>query len=604
MTNQSTGTSNRLRISQEALKQGQSFSIGDFTLKDDGLYLKKTDKETGEESIFKVCEPLFVKQTVQNLDTKDVHLDLCYKFKGAYHELQIGMGQLQPRVLPDLMGKGVDIPHEFVKVIATFLREQQKRAPHKVIFHQVGWHRDQQEQLVFRHHRIISANNTVEAINDNESGNYNLKPKGDLATWVNMVRQHVVGYAPLETILAAGFSSAILGYLYYLYDDVDSLILHMASNSTEGKTTGALLGVSIFGMPSQKEKGLGKSWNGTTNSLINMLGGNFGIPVVFDELSMNEAASLTSVLYVLASGQEKGRLTDSIQQRKQGKWALVILSTGEQSIFERTNHNVGLTVRAFEFSNVKWTKSAEHADEIRKVIQDHYGHAGETFVKYLFDQGLGIIDETWLEWRKRCTNALPDTTYRTRIAKKYAILLTAADLANRALDLNLRLDAILDFLVQQEEGISEQRDIGLKSWKLITQLIIQHQANFRIEGIYSNPINFWGKMIPQGDYTEVAFLKNVLEQQLRQLGFDDPKVVIRDWKERNWLVTESDRLTKRTRIFEESEQRERQKALGEKPPKKPEDTTYNLKIPTEQLEGLVRRGRLPDEPALDEEEDV
>ena len=602
MTTQPTGSSNRLRISQEALKQGQSFSIGDFTLRNDGLYVKKFDKETGEETIFKVCDPLFVKRSVQNLDTKDVHLDLCYKCKGTYLELPIGMVQIQPRGLPDLMGKGVDIPHEYVKVIATYLREQYKRAPHKVIFHQVGWHRDQEKQLLFRHHRIISANHTVQAVNDSEYGNDNLKPKGDLATWVNMVTQHVVGHAPLETILAAGFSSAILGYLYHLYDDVDSLVLHMASNSTEGKTTGALLGVSVFGVPSQKKKGLGKSWNGTTNSLINMLGGNFGIPLVFDELSMNNAASLTDVLYVLASGQERARLTDTIQQRKQGKWALVILSTGEQSIFERTNHNVGLTVRAFEFSNVKWTKSAKHADEIREVIQDHYGHPGEAFVQYLFNQGLGIIDQTWMKWQERCADVLPDTPFRTRIAKKYAILLTAAELANQALGLTLRLDAILDFLVQQEEFISKQRDIGLRAWTQIVQQIIQHQAKFRIEGIYSNPLDFWGKMFQQGEYTEVAFLKHVLEQKLRELRFDDPKVVIRDWKEKKWLVAESDRLTKRTRIFEESEQQERQKALGEKPPKKPEDSTYNLRIPTEQLGGLVRKGRQPDEPKLDEED--
>ncbi|WP_103108900.1 DUF927 domain-containing protein [Brevibacillus reuszeri] len=602
MTSQPKKSSHRIHITEEALQNSQTFSFGDFTVTNKALFLKKTDQKTGEETITKVCEPLFIKQTVQNLDTKDVHLDLCYKFKGTYHELRIGMGQLVPNELLKLMGKGVDIPHEFVKVIATYLREQQKRAPHKAVFHQVGWHRDDQKQLVFRHHRIISANDTVKAINDNENGNYNLKPKGDLATWLKMVREHVIGYAPLEFLLSAGFASPIVGYLSYLYDEVDSLIIHLGGKSTKGKTTGTFLEVSIFGKPAFKMKGLVKSWNATSNSMINMLGGNFGIPVVLDELSMSNEASLTSMLYVLASGQEKGRLTDTIQQRKQGQWALVVLSTGELSIFERTNHNVGLTVRAFDFKGIEWTKSAPHADAIREVVQHNYGHAGEAFVRYLFDQGLGIIDETWQEWQERCAEVLPDTPFRTRIAKKYAILLTAADLANRALDLNLRLDAILDFLVQQEEAISGERDLGLKAWKLMVQLIIQHQSNFRIEGVYSNPINCWGKMFPQGANTEVAFLKHVLEQQLKQLGFEDTKGLIREWKERKWLVTESDRSTMRTRIFDESEQQERKKALGETPPKKQEDTTYNLKIPNEQLEGLVRRGRLPDEPALDEED--
>ncbi|MBE5394005.1 DUF927 domain-containing protein [Brevibacillus borstelensis] len=603
MTTQPNATT-RIRISQEELKNGKSFAIGDFTLTNDGLFLKKIDKDSGEETVFKICEPLFVKQTVQNLDTKDVHLDLCYKFKGAFQELPIGMGQLVPNELIKLMAKGVDIPHEFVKVIATYLREQQKRAPHKVIFHQVGWHRHDQNQLVFRHNRIISTDLTVKAINDNENGSYNLKPKGDLATWVNMVRQEVAGHAPLEVLVSAGFASAILGYLSYQYDDIDSLIIHLGGNSTRGKTTGTLLGVSMFGLPSHKKRGLGKTWNGTTNSLIHMLGGNFGIPIVLDELSMNNEASLTSVLYVLASGQEKARLTDTIQLRKQGMWATVILSTGELSIFARTNHNVGLTVRAFEFSNIPWTKSAAHADAIRKVIRDHYGHAGEAFVQYLFDQGLGIIDQTWQKWQERCVDVLPDSSFRTRIAKKYAILLAAAELANRALDLNLSLDNILQFLVKQEEAISEQRDLGKKAWQLVIQLIIQHQANFRKEGIYCNPLNCWGKMIPHGNHVEVAFLKHVLEQQLKQLGFDNPKLVIREWKDNQWLITEGDRPTKRTRIFDESEQQERQKALGldTKPPKKLEDATYNLKIPKEQLEGLVRSGRLSQEVSLDEED--
>jgi putative DNA primase/helicase len=606
MTTKKARKTNRLRINQEELKNGESFQIGDFVVNNEGLFLKKFDKETGEETVFKVCEPLFVKQTVQNLDTKDVHLDFCYKLKGTYQEIKIGMGQLVPNELIKLMSKGVDIPHEFVKVIATYLREQQKLAPHKVLFHQVGWHRDDQKQLVFRHNRMISAHSDIRARNDNEQGSYNLEPKGDLVAWVEMIKKEVVGHAPLETVLAFGFSSAIIGYLSHLYDDVDTMIAHLAGNSTQGKTTAALLGVSIFGMPSHKKKGLGKSWNGTTNSLINMLGGNFGIPIVLDELSMSNAASLTSVLYILASGQEKARLTDTIQQRKQGMWALAILSTGELSIFERTNHNVGLTVRTFEFSNITWTKSAENADAIRKVIQDNYGHAGETFVQYLFDQGLDTIDETWKVWQKRCSDALPDTPFRTRIAKKYAIIMAAADLANHSLGINLSLDNILTFLVKQEEVISKQRDIGKKAWQLIIQLIIKHQANFRKEGIYFNPIQCWGKMFPQGSYTEVAFLKHILEQQLKELGFDDPKVVLRDWKEKKWLLTESDRPTKRTRIFEENEQKQRQEALGmanQKLPKKLEDTTYNLKIPKEQLAGLVQGGRFPNAASLDEDDE-
>ncbi|MFD0050313.1 hypothetical protein ACFVHQ_13440 [Actinomycetes bacterium NPDC127524] len=120
-------------ITQQYLDEGKSFHIEKFTLNGKGVFAQKENKETGETTSFKVCEPLFVKETVQNLDTKEVYLDFCYKFKGAYQEIQIGMGQLVPNELIKLMSKGVDIPHEFVKIVATYLREQQKQAPHKVL---------------------------------------------------------------------------------------------------------------------------------------------------------------------------------------------------------------------------------------------------------------------------------------------------------------------------------------------------------------------------------------------------------------------------------------------------------------------------------------
>lgn len=95
-------------------------------------------------------------------------------------------------------------------------------------------------------------------------------------------------------------------------------------------------------------------------------------------------------------------------------------------------------------------------------------------------------------------------------------------------------------------------------------------------------------MFVHSDGVEVAFLKNVLEQQLRMGGFDDPKVVIRDWREKGFLITEGDRATKRTKIFEANEQDERRKVHGDKVvPKKLQDTTYNIKLPLGIVEGLI-----------------
>ncbi|RYG71099.1 DUF927 domain-containing protein [Lentibacillus lipolyticus] len=584
----------RVVITPQKLIKGESFPINDTVLNNDGVYFKKKDKETGEEKTFKMCEPLFVLETVQNIDDKDVYAVLCYKLHDKYQTIDIGLGQLVPNELIKLMSKGVDVPHEFVKIIATYLREQQKKAPYRVVFQQVGWHKSEDKQMVFRHHEMISNDPTMDAYNDHEGGGYYLEPKGDKEKWIQMTKEQVIGHTPLETILAIGFSSAIVGYLSHYYDDIDNLIFHLAGNSTQGKTTAALYAVSVFGFPSSKKKGLMKTWNGTNNAILNLLGGNFGIPLVLDELSMSKAKSLTDSLYVLASGQEKARLTDTIKQRKQGRWSLTIISTGEQSIFERTNQNPGLTIRTFEHANVQWTTSAENADAIREVIQNNFGHAGKEFVEYLFSQGLDIIESTWKSWQTRCEEAFQETVFRSRISKKYALVMAAADLANQALDLGLDTEEILQFLVDQEDAMVAKRDIGSKAWHKVIQLIIQHQSNFKREGFVTRPYDCWGKMFTQGSYVEVAFLKQVLEQQLKELGFDDPKIVLRDWKSKGWLVTESDRPSKRTQVFDKTEQEARKKVLGKKPPKKLEDTTFNLKVPKKALEGLVRNRSILD----------
>ncbi|WP_214699828.1 DUF927 domain-containing protein [Exiguobacterium sp. s57] len=574
-------------INREDIEHGQQYKINDFMLKPTGLYIKDEQRPTGERWL---CDPLFISETVQNLDTKDVHLGLTYLYKGSYQNIEIGMGQISPNELQKLMAKGVDLPHEAVRLIATFLRKQQKFAPHREKYHLVGWHKHEGDkgELVFRHHHMIGQGGVLRPENDSENGNYELAPKGELRTWCEMVRTHVRGHAPLEAILATGFASAIVGYLARRYDDVDTFVTHLAGNSTQGKTTAALLAVSPFGMPSQRKKGLGKTWNGTTNALLNMLGGNYGIPIVLDELSMNNTESLTDVLYVLASGQEKSRLTDTIQQRKQGTWALGIISTGEQSIFARTNRNIGLTVRIFELSQVQWTLSAHHADAIRGVIQDHYGHAGQTFIENILQVGHERIDETWKRWQETCKDALVDTPFRDRVAKKYAIILTAAELANEALDIDLSTERILGFLKEQEETANDQRDIGLKAWRQIIERVIEHQNHFKVEGRRHDNQKTWGKIFDREDHFEVAILKSVLERHLKELGYDEPKVVLKEWRARRWLLTEGDRPTKRTRIFEADETSERKAALGQsRVPRKLEDTTYNLRVERQELEELM-----------------
>jgi uncharacterized protein (DUF927 family) len=583
-----------LSITLIELLAGKRYSVGEFVLTKDGLYFNTKKKDSEEVVTIKICEPLFVESTVQNIDSKEVQINLNYKFKDHFHKIDVGMGQMIPSELLKLASKGVDVPFEYVKLMSTYLREQQKLAPHVEIYKNVGWHVTDDGEYVFRAHQTYSKNGILQQTNNSEDKCYNLEPKGDLSAWLKVVEDEVLGNIPMEFLVSVGFSSIVVGYLSKRYSDVDSLLVHLVGNSTQGKTTGGNMGVSAHGYPSTRDKGLVKTWNGTNNAILNNLSGNYGITVVLDELSMNETKSLNSFIYSITSGQDKARLSEEIKQRKQGTWATTIISTGEQSIFERTSKNIGLTVRAFECSNLAYTTSAENADNIKAVIQDNYGHAGIEVVKYLFKQGLEIIENTWEKWQETCIEKLPNSQFRTRIARKYAIILTAGELANQALGLKLNLDAILEFLVKEELENSQRRDIGDIAYSQIIQSIVKHQANFKRDQYYT-PSICWGKMIKRSNHIEVAFLKHVLEDELRNIGFQEPKVVLRSWKDSGYLITEGDRQTKRTEVFSKEETEIRKAALeGRKIPKKVQDTTYNLIIPTDAIKELLDASLVPD----------
>ncbi|MCE3338431.1 DUF927 domain-containing protein, partial [Staphylococcus aureus] len=64
-----------------------------------------------------------------------------------------------------------------------------------------------------------------------------------------------------------------------------------------GKSTAAALAVSVAGNPTKGNETLFRSWNATRNALEGYLSNNYGIPIVFDELSSTTLRDTTGLLY-------------------------------------------------------------------------------------------------------------------------------------------------------------------------------------------------------------------------------------------------------------------------------------------------------------------
>lgn len=250
--------SNKLKsiiITEQLLQQGRTYGADYKELNYDGVYaLNKQDDGTIKR--FKICDPLFVQETVENLDTGEHYLIIVNKSKRKFVKKKYPMDILIPQKLIGLLRYGVDIPSEHEKGISRYLLEQQKLVPYKLVYNNIGWNEDENDDLEFRLDRLISNNSSLVAINDTDNLKFNLSCKGSLKKWLEMYQNEIKGHIPLEAMICVSLSAVIVGYLYKTNKDVDTIIIHLAGKSTTGKTTGSKAALSVFGIPDAKKKGL------------------------------------------------------------------------------------------------------------------------------------------------------------------------------------------------------------------------------------------------------------------------------------------------------------------------------------------------------------
>jgi putative DNA primase/helicase len=580
-------------ITEEALRQGQKFQVGNyFVLHDRGVYHVQKNKDSGETETKRIAGPLFISETSRNIDEERVYVDLKFKQHGVYYDTKVRKGQLSiPNELIKLNDMGAEIPFEHRNLLVMYLREQEKRVTYKEVYSKMGFNLNENGKWEYFHSEVIPKRN-MPTVFDEQKSQIALTPKGTLDGWVKIAKKHALGHPPAEFMLAVGFSAPLVGYLSQVINTISTIFVHINTDSTVGKTSASMLAVSSFGYANDKAaNSLIKDWGSTSNRVMEDFNRNMGVPIVLDELSMSKEKELSSLFYTIASGKGKGRLNDKIAKQDRATWATTVISNGEISAFLRANKNKGLKVRVKQFNGITWTKSSESAEELRQDIQNNYGHAGVEFVKYMFQKGLPKVESLWRTWAERVKTTLPQTNVTARLATDYAVIMTAATLANEALQLGLNEEDILSFIVEHEEKAAATRDVGTLAYDEIKQVLIQNQVNFRQEGNYSIPLKCWGKIIYHNDYVEFAVLTHVMEQQLNERGFENMTTVLNDWKRAGLLNTEGDRNSRRTRIWSKEEQEQREQTLGKKAPKKLEDTTYNLMIPKEEVEGLLGRRR-------------
>lgn len=378
---------------------------------------------------------------------------------------------------------------------------------------------------------------------------YDLTPKGELKEWLRMFEEEVKGNVILELVTTFGVSALVIRYLYFLNEiEFTGTIYSITGQSSCGKTTGAMLAGSVAGNPNKGDKTLFCSWNSTKIALENNVRSNFGVPIIFDELSTSTMDSLTSLLYSISEGQGRERADKNGNPREKLNWGTSIISTGEYSIFNNSSKNDGLRVRVIEINDAI-TTSSSNADYIKKVVRKNYGHVSPIIAEYLLnnEEQLVSIYEKHKKWFEL---ALANEKSKTgiRMISRYAVILTSATIFELALDVKMDIEGMQNYLLNYHEETISERSLTEKAMETIIQYIAVNLGKFSQGGPLSNMIVNNGTIVAQNDYIEVRIIRSVFERILQDNGFEDVKNVIKSLDNDNKLVTDKDRKTNQRKV--------------------------------------------------------
>lgn len=503
------------------------FQIGSFT------YSVENGITEGDTvcSLYARVSSVFIDHTTMEqtyqLEFKHAVLNEIYKIKVEYSEL-LTSG------ISSLMRLGLDVTNSNKQSLSNALLASIPYAEVVFVVTSYGFNKFKGMQI-FITDKVLSKEPIKELLVV-QNNKYDLAPKGSLVDWLQMYEDYVKGYPPLELAVVLGLSGPIICHLNQSYPDLKTLLVNFSGDSSKGKTTALSLAVSVAGEPNKGHQSLLRSWNGTSNANLGLLEGVYGIPIAFDELSANSTRNLDSLLYTLTEGVGRSRARSDGRLREVSTWSTTILSSGELDIFNRLSENTGLKMRVFNFRDIPWTESADQSEAIKACITANHGWLLSAFIEYLFTEDADI--EHYFE---EAIEALRDDSNLTitseRVFKKLAVITATANLLNDTEILEVDVKAIYDLVVSQENEANQTRDIGKQAHERLMQYLLANQS-----------------LISSGSRSKIGYIegqtvciyRDQLTKILKELGFEDARIVRKKWLESNVIVpSESDRVTTR-----------------------------------------------------------
>lgn len=515
---------------------------------------KKNKDGSGTTTRFcSVGRAIQVKQVLLNMETVEKTLRLVITdLHGMETEVDMPRALMTEYKLTELVKYGAQVSKDTAPILICCLENLEVTAPVIYEYSRTGFD-ILNEEKVFKCYKLISKS----GVEGDYVGDVKIEPKGSFEKWLDLVRTEVMG-SKMEVVLAMALSSVVFDYVHSVFP-TENLVVALTGLSSSGKTTALNLAVSTGALPVTSDNSLLLTFLDTELSIMHRMMSGYCVGI--DEGSTLKKKDTTKILYSIANGKERARMTKSLGMAESVSFHSVVFTSSETSLLAQADNNAGLRVRVLEMSAV-WTKSAESSDKIKEVVTENYGWAVPAMAEYLLGKAPEEIVarcKYWTEVFKKHKKENLDIVLLGRIAKKVGIILATAEIAEEVFDLKFDTEKICDFLVEQVLVDPQEYDIGIRAYSVIIAYYTAHPEEFgenlpsTVDQIYrKNGYVGKGKFTRLYDGTESTKILHIKQETFEKImddnRFPDIKSVLARLRELNLLVSDSDRYVSKLKL--------------------------------------------------------
>ncbi len=369
------------------------------------------------------------------------------------------------------------------------------------------------------------------------------------------VTDEIMPTAETQLALVMGLTSVLASDIDD-YADVKTIVMNLCGASSTGKTTIAQFIASLWGNAAIGNQSMVRTFNGTTNAIFTAIEGINGVPIILDDATTASYLNKSQLVYQLAQGEARSRMSNYGQEVKQGlPWSGLAVITSEAPLLSSAENRLGLLARVIDTNNIVWTKDANHSSEIKRFIQNNYGHIGSKYVEEYMKLEKSDIKRLFDESREELLAEIKDKDGLTeRVVSKLATICSTAKLIKPLLGYEIDVESITKLLVGFEASSVDNRHVALKALDVIKNYISENYKYFNRNSMdCSDWTTTSGKLQGRLEFFGEVMIATLTSQKVREIlesnRFYEFETILKYWGDNDAIKKQSGRNTVNIRAF-------------------------------------------------------